>query len=185
MLPISLLLLTSRQTRLERSSAREAFREATLRADAAVDTSERLPRPSGPRGAIVYHPPHGRIHADAPSLVALERSLRLLVTNYLQRFADDVLLLHTGEWEEHEGTVQMQRRVLAPYPRLPIRFHRIAARHWPQTPVGSNSTSWSRDDYTMRFFNLHLMEVCARVLTAINAHCCAEPQSVANSRGGC
>ena len=91
------------------------------------------------RGAIVYlsqvrHSDYGR-----DSLAWLQRSLKLLFENYNERQRDDVLILHTGDFDE-----PTQQRVLRPYPGRPVRFHRLTEHYWhlPANLKGSNVSEW-------------------------------------------
>jgi hypothetical protein len=91
------------------------------------------------RGAIVYlsqvrHSDYGR-----DSLAWLQRSLKLLFKHYNERQRDDVLILHTGDFDE-----PTQQRVLRPYLGRPVRFHRLTEQYWhlPANLKGSNVSEW-------------------------------------------
>jgi hypothetical protein len=97
--------------------------------------------PAPPRGAFVYltqvrHSSYGR-----DSLGMLRGSLSSLVEHYLKNHRDDVLLLHTGDFD----APRLQASVLDAFAedKLPIRFVRLDEARYFSLPSWLNATARS------------------------------------------
>ena len=120
------------------------------------------------RGVIVYltQLSHSS-YKGKDSLGLLQASLDTLVLNYLHEHRDDVLLLHTGDFDREAD----QRRVLSRFSGqdLPIRFHRLADKYWslPSWIDSNSSRNWLQiEDFSIgyrhmiRFFTIGLWQLC-------------------------
>ncbi len=107
-------------------------------------------------GAIVYlaqkrHSSYGR-----DSIGLLTRSLRLLFANYNDKFRDDVLVFHEGDFTPRDQASIIDGRA-------PIRFARLPTRYWSMPPtLRINQSTWEQPRFTLGY--RHMMRWYATTL---------------------
>ena len=99
---------------------------------------------SAMRAAIVYlvQLKHSSYARESSQLGVLQESLTLLHRHFNARFGHDVLLFHTGDFDDADT----QRRALAPIGNAAshVRFERVPAEHWSLPPrlATANKSRW-------------------------------------------